>query len=293
MHWRSLSKRHLVRPDCARAGVRLCGSLVLLGVGGLGCVGLGSHQEVVGERDALVERLQLLEASNASLSAERVSLLESLEDIREERTALDRNVQQLHKQEAELTSSLLARETELTRQNVEVVRLRDTYKALVEDLESELAAGQIAIQELREGLQVHIADEILFASGSARLGTQGAQILLKVAGQLAKLPHAIEVAGHTDNLPITGVLARRYPSNWELAGARAASVVRLFERAGVDPSRLVVVSHASTRPIASNDTPEDRSRNRRIEIHLKPSRSAPDTGPAGSSQGQETPAGGS
>jgi len=291
MLWRSLSKRHLALPERARAGARLYGSLLLLGVGAPGCVGVGTHQEIVGERDTLAERLRLLEASNASLSAERVSLLESLEDTREERAALDRNVQQLRQQEADLTRSLVARETELARQNVEVVRLRDTYKALVQDLESELAAGQVAIQELREGLRVHIADEILFASGSARLGAAGEAILHKVAGQLAKLEHAIEVAGHTDNLPISGALAKRYPSNWELAGARAASVVRLFERAGVDRARLVVVSHASTRPVAPNDTPEGRSRNRRIEIHLKPVPSAPATDPAESPAAQEAPAG--
>ena len=95
-------------------------------------------------------------------------------------------------------------------------------------------------------------------------------ILLKVAGQLKKLPHTIEIEGHTDNVPITGPLAKRYPSNWELAGARAASVVRLFERAGIEKSRLAAVSYSSSRPIASNETEEDRSRNRRIEIRLQP-----------------------
>jgi chemotaxis protein MotB len=285
MRWRSRSKRHLGLAD--RVQGQLCCALLLSALGGVGCVGLSTHGEVVSERDALAEKLRLLEASNASLSDERVKLLESLEDTREERTALDRSVRRLRKQEAELARSLNAREAELAKQNTEVSRLRDTYTALVDDLESELAAGQIEIHELREGLRVNISDAILFSSGSAQIGSEGAAILLKVAGQLAKLTYSIEVGGHTDNIPITGALARRYPSTWELAGARAASVVRLFERAGVARSRLVVVSHASTRPVASNDTPEDRSRNRRIEIHLKPTTAGP---AVGTQQTQEKPA---
>jgi chemotaxis protein MotB len=245
-------------------------AFALLATGLLGCVGLGTHTEVVSERDALAERVKLLEASNASLTSERVSLLEQLEDVRVERTALDRNLRQLREKEVALSRSLTAREAELARQNAEVARLRGTYEALVDDLESELAAGQIEIQQLREGLRVNVSDEILFASGSASIGSDGAKVLLKVAKELAKLPHAIEIEGHTDNVPISGSLTQRYASNWELAGARAASVVRLFERAGIAPDRLLAVSYASTRPVASNGTAEGRSLNRRIEIRLRP-----------------------
>jgi chemotaxis protein MotB len=268
MRLRSLSNRNRPARDRRRRALA-CGSAVLA-AGLLGCVGLGTHREVVTERDRLAERVKLLEASNESLASERVSLLEQLEDVRVERTALDRNVQKLREKEVALSRSLSAREAELARQNAEVARLRGTYEALVDDLESELAAGQIEIQQLREGLRVNVSDEILFASGSASVGAEGSKVLLKVAKELAKLPHAIEVEGHTDNVPITGSLKQRYASNWELAAARAASVVRLFERAGVEPSRLVAVSHASTRPVASNDTAEGRSRNRRIEIRLRP-----------------------
>jgi chemotaxis protein MotB len=252
---------------------------------------------VVSERDDLVERVRLLEASNASLSAERVELLENLEDVREQRIALGRDVRTLRKQEAQLSKSLSAREAELAKQNAEVARLRGTYEALVDDLESELAAGQIEIQQLRRGLRVNVSDEILFASGSAKVGSEGSALLLKVASQLGKLPHAIEIEGHTDNVPIRGGLAQRYPSNWELAGARAASVVRLFERAGIDAARLVAVFYANTRPVASNDTEENRSRNRRIEIRLKPEGSgrAADAAaePPPAAARQERPAGGS
>ena len=267
MHSRSHWIRHRVLPDVA---VRLRPGLVLLPAALLGCVGIGTHEGVVSERDALAERVRLLEASNASLGSETVALLERLEDLRVERTALGRNLQLSRKEEARLSKSLSAREVELAKQQVEASRLRGTYEALVDDLESELAAGQIEIHQLRRGLRVNVSDEILFSSGSASLGSVGAELLLKVAGQLKQLPHSIEIEGHTDNIPITGVLANRYPSNWELAGARAASVARLFERAGIERSRLAAISYASGRPVASNETPEERSRNRRIEIRLQP-----------------------
>lgn len=65
-------------------------------------------------------------------------------------------------------------------------------------------------------------------------------------------------------------LVNRYPTNWELAGARAASVVRLFAESGLPAARLLAASLADTRPVATNDTPEGRARNRRIEIRLRP-----------------------
>jgi chemotaxis protein MotB len=91
-------------------------------------------------------------------------------------------------------------------------------------------------------------------------------VLRKLGRRLNELSHSIEVRGHTDDIPIAG----RYPSNWELAAARASSVSRLLVDVGVDPARLTVVSRAEYEPIASNDTIEGRAKNRRIEIRLEP-----------------------
>ena len=78
------------------------------------------------------------------------------------------------------------------------------------------------------------------------------------------------MVGHTDNVQISTRLKERYPTNWELAGARAASVVRLFQGAGIPVQQLVAVSRGEGQPIASNDTPEGRKENRRIEVRLRP-----------------------
>jgi chemotaxis protein MotB len=255
-----------VRPESAMR-VALCATVLVLGSG---CVGLGTYTEATAERDVLVERVRLLEASTESLSNERVDLLEGLEDLREERTVLSRGVKTLTVKSEKLSKNLSAREAELAKQNTEVSRLRGTYDSLVMDLETELAAGQIQIQQLKEGLQVNVSNNILFASGSANLSAEGQQVLAKVAKELAELPHQIDIDGHTDNVAIRGSLTKRYPTNWELAGARAASVVRLFAEQGVEGERLAAISHAEFSPVASNETDEGRQLNRRIEIRLRP-----------------------
>ena len=153
--------------------------------------------------------------------------------------------------------------------------MQSTYDELVTDLESEVSSGQIEIQRLRDGLRLNVSDDVLFASGSAELDQIGREVLVKVAGRLKELGDFIEVRGHTDDRRIRGNLAKRFPSNWELAAARAARVVRLLEQQGVPGDRLAAVSLGPNDPIATNDSPENRARNRRIEIRLEP-RSAPD-----------------
>jgi chemotaxis protein MotB len=91
------------------------------------------------------------------------------------------------------------------------------------------------------------------------------------------------VQGHTDDVAIRGALAQRFPTNWELAAARAARVVRALEAGGVDPARLAAVSLGEHHPVVPNDTPEGRAENRRIEIRLIP--------PPGARPDVEAPAG--
>jgi chemotaxis protein MotB len=235
-----------------------------------GCVTRGTYDEVVVERDRLAtnkrqldERVRMLEASAESLQAERVALIDEMEDLRRDREQLDREVRQLEKSRAELSQNLSQREAQLA----EVQKLRETYEGLVSDLEAEVAAGQIAIEQLREGLRLDLQEDVLFPSGSSDVNSKGRSVLARVATRLKELPHTVEVQGHTDNVPIR---TPRFPSNWELAGARASGVVRLLAAGGVDPGRLRAVSLGEYRPAVSNATPQGRARNRRIEITLEP-----------------------
>ncbi len=201
----------------------------------LGCVSAGDYRQVMAERDALSEQ--------------SASLREQLETLETENQSLG---------------------SELIESSDSVSKLRETYDSLVADLQSEIDSGQIQIEQLREGLRVNVPDEVLFPKGSAELDEHGRAILLKVSGQIGKVQHRIEVAGHTDNLQIRGHLAERYPTNWELGAARAARVVRLFEEAGIEGSRLLAVSKGEHEPLTSNHDAEGRAQNRRIEIRLLP-----------------------
>jgi len=86
-----------------------------------------------------------------------------------------------------------------------------------------------------------------------------------VAKVLKDDTHAIRVEGHTDNVPIRNA---NFPSNWELSAVRASSVVRLFIDGGIGQERLTAVGHGANRPVAGNDTPEGRQRNRRVQIMI-------------------------
>lgn len=117
----------------------------------------------------------------------------------------------------------------------------------------------------REGLwlEVNIRSDVLFASGSAALSAPARQAIDQLATVLRELPNELRVEGHTDDQPIASAL---YPSNWELSGARAASVIRLLEGRGVDPRRMAAIGFGEKRPIADNATPAGRSTNRRVML---------------------------
>ena len=235
-----------------------------------GCVGLDTHNAVVDERDLLKTKAERLEASNANLDNERVTLIAQLEDLRQAKEGLDASVAELADRKEQLEIDLAKTSKALAERTVEVDELRSTYDGLVSDLQTEVASGRVQIEQLRDGLHVKLAQEILFPSGSAELSREGQRVLEKVASRLVEVAHQIEVAGHTDNVQISGSLAQRFPSNWELAGARAAVVVRLLAKQGVPAERLVAASFADTKPVESNKTAEGRARNRRIDIRLVP-----------------------
>lgn len=116
------------------------------------------------------------------------------------------------------------------------------------------------------GANLTFDDLLLFDLSRAEINPQGLELLDSVAGLLKQLPFQIRVEGHTDNVPIR---TRRYPSNWDLSIARAVNVVKHFiDVNGIKPSRLSAVGYGASRPVAANDSPRNRSKNRRVEIVL-------------------------
>jgi chemotaxis protein MotB len=140
------------------------------------------------------------------------------------------------------------------------------YDALVKGLSREVEKGQLQVKQYRNMLSVDLADQIFFDSGSATLKEGGKDALKKVGGALKGYENKIiRVVGHTDNVP---VLKSPFPSNWELSVARATTVVRFLQDAGVPPERMIAAGRGEYNPVAPNDTPEGRQKNRRIEIML-------------------------
>ena len=146
-------------------------------------------------------------------------------------------------------------------------------QAIESSLRSEIAADQVKIVQLENGIRVTMSDGLLYRSGAVELHPSGRAALDKVSSQLASMAsqgNQIDVVGNTDNVPIGPELAGRYPTNWELAGARAAIVVRYLQDAGVSPAQLAAVSNGQYHPVASNDTAAGRAQNRRTDLLIRP-----------------------
>lgn len=153
--------------------------------------------------------------------------------------------------------------------DIEVQKTSRTYEDLLEQMKSEISKGEVTISELKGKLTVNLVDSVLFDSGKAEVKPEGLVVLQKVIDILKHLKDkAIRIEGHTDNVQISGVLARRYPTNWELSSARAINVARYLQQQGIDPALLAAVAYGEFKPVASNETEEGRARNRRIEIVL-------------------------
>ena len=133
-----------------------------------------------------------------------------------------------------------------------------------EALEGEIAEGLIDVETQLNRIVIRIREKGSFPSGGARLNKEFLPIISKIQIVLMKTDGQIAVAGHTDNIPIN---TPRYRSNWELSTSRATSVVHeLLGNGEMLPERFVLEGYADTQPLATNDTSENRARNRRVEI---------------------------
>jgi len=125
-------------------------------------------------------------------------------------------------------------------------------------------SNSISLEENKRGLVIHIMDKILFSSGDADLTIESRQVLTKIASILDQIKNDIRVEGHTDNVPISN---SSFASNWHLSVARALNTAYfLIKDRGLQPERVSIVGDSEYKPIASNDTPEGRALNRRVDI---------------------------
>ncbi|NKN33191.1 flagellar motor protein MotD [Marichromatium bheemlicum] len=205
--------------------------------------------------DALIgeEVRRSLAPFNASLSMLDPALLDPLIDMAD--SSADVAVRTLLEAEPD------ARRREVLREIGEMAgEIEGALGGLIED-------GRIQVDRQAYWLELEINTSLLFLSGSATLEPGALPVLEEVAKVLAKRDSRVHVEGHTDDLPIGNSI---YPSNWELSSGRAATVVNLFAQNGVDPRRMVAIGYGEFQPVASNETPEGRARNRRVAIVVLP-----------------------
>jgi chemotaxis protein MotB len=237
------------------------------------------------ELAALQQKYKDLTDENSALNARVASLTEDRDRLAADNLSLENVLQAksdtLTHTILELRQKIAVLETENRRLRQEVADLQKsreetrkaskTYEDLLEKMKGEIAQGQMTISELKGKLTVNMVDAILFDSGKAEVKTGGQAILQKIVSILAEVrDKSIRIEGHTDNVPIVGMLAKKFPTNWELSAARALNVARYLQEQGIDPVHLSAVAYGEYKPVAGNDTPEGRAKNRRIEIILVP-----------------------
>lgn len=221
-----------------------------------GCVSSGTYEALQKEKAAV-------DARAAQLEQEKTAAEQANARLAAEKTALQAKTEQTEEEKAKMAAAVEAAKAESARQQSTFENLRTQFSA-------EMESKQVKIEMLKNGINVNLSQEVLFRSGASRLNKSGETIIRKIVPDLKQGNYQIIVSGFTDDVAISDALRDRYPSNWELAAARAASVVRLLEEEGVPPERMVATSYGEYKPVASNETADGRAQNRRIEISLRP-----------------------
>lgn len=230
------------------------------------------YDEQQGQMKALEQKLAETRAAAEAAEKEKAELESSLAHSDAERRALRKRVDELSELNQELsrsTEKLAAAKEALEKKSSE-------YESLAKSLKEEIKTGKIELSELKGRMVVKMKDKILFSSGSTKLNKEGQEALEKVAQALKDVQgKIIRVEGHTDNVPVPSDAKTEFASNWELSTTRALVVVQLLQEQGVPPTMLSALGYGEYQPMASNQTAEGRSLNRRIEIVLAPAEQAP------------------
>ncbi len=143
----------------------------------------------------------------------------------------------------------------------ELANIFEDLRKLTGDLGLE---GDVNLFFSKKGLVMRLSDTFMFDLGAAEILPEAIPLLKKLAFIISKTSYSVRVEGHTDNLPIH---TRKFPSNWELSTARAVNVLRYFTQKEKAPmQRLSAVGFGEFQPIFVNDSPEQRAKNRRVEI---------------------------
>lgn len=158
-------------------------------------------------------------------------------------------------------SRMEVREPILSEVQIEKKLIQDEIKST---LAPSVKSGLVSVSYNERGVTVHLMEELLFETGKADLKNNSLTVLDSLATILRTLPNEIRIEGHTDNVPIN---TPRFPSNWHLSVERAvAAAYYLITKHKLTPEKISVAGYSEYHAIAPNDTPENRARNRRVDI---------------------------
>jgi chemotaxis protein MotB len=161
------------------------------------------------------------------------------------------------------TPQVESKETDTKEQKAEA--LEETLSSVLNNMGLQ---DQVGLERIDGEVVMRFPNELAFPSGSSGMTDEFAAILNRVAPVINQTEGEIKVAGHTDNVPVSA--SSPYISNWDLSAARATSVLHfLINQNGTDPGRMVIQGYGDSRPLATNDTPEGRATNRRVEITIE------------------------
>ena len=223
------------------------------------------------EKDRLADDLRTARADITALKRRLATATEQHEELERQLKSERAQKSELLKTRAQLNASI----EEMTRALGELAerkaqaeeRIRE-FRDLLGRFQELIDAGRLKVRIIDGRMVVQLATDVLFSSGSASLSADGRKAIREVAEVFAEIPdRRFQVEGHTDDVPIR---TERFPSNWELASARALTVLREMLEAGLPPQRVSAASYGEFDPVAPNRTPQGKAQNRRIQIVVVP-----------------------
>jgi chemotaxis protein MotB len=232
-----------------------------------GCKAKRLEAELAQTRDELARTQSELAAEktkNADLTAANKSYEERIAELESELAQLNAQLDDLAQQHGMTAKELAELRAEKAKREKEL----QVYKDLFAQLKALVDAGTIEVVFRKGRMTVKLSNAILFDSGKHRLRPEGEAAVAQLVPALKTVgDREFLVAGHTDNVPIN---TARFASNWELSTARAVTMVNAMIGQGYPAGRIGAAGFAEFDPVASNDTPDGKEQNRRIEIILMP-----------------------
>ena len=238
--------------------------------------------------DTLTAQLEQLVAQNQSLEADKKTAEQQLSttknnllEVQGELTEASTTAELYQSAREQLALKQAENETyseTIKRIKADMSEEANAMAALENSLQSQLSQlnqeKEKLVTQLEDGTTaIKLPESILFASGSAKLTEDGLKALKVLSAALTSFPnHLISIQGHTDSRKIASSVSEKYPTNWELSTARAASAVRELIATGVPAQKIQAVGFADTRPLVTEVGAQSRQQNRRIEVILFPNK---------------------